>query len=142
MTTLHERFVNVLYALDETCNAAFGGKPIETISGTVGRAAEKGDVWAVRLAEPFVDWLMREPGHCRKAAAAEARRRAASDGAFGTREEAEQAAAMAAGAEGGVVCSCVCGRPDLVEMDDEELAATMKACKQCVVKVIPPGGRA
>jgi hypothetical protein len=75
--SLLDRLRNVAYAEDEAANAALGGKPTETLSGSVGRAAAAGDWWAVHVGEPLVNWLMGSATHCQDAAAAEARRRAA-----------------------------------------------------------------
>jgi hypothetical protein len=68
------RVLRVLIAIDETANTVFGGKPTETISGTVGRAAQAGSPWATRLAAPLVDALF-GAGHCWRQATAEALRR-------------------------------------------------------------------
>ena len=76
MAGLGKRLVNFLVGEDEAVNSLWGGSPRETISGTVGRAAGSGKWWATNLAQPFVNWLMRNPQHCQEAAADEARRRA------------------------------------------------------------------
>lgn len=57
-----------------------GGKPTETISGSVGRAAAAGDWWAVNVGQPLVNFIMRNPTHCQDAAAVEAKRREAEQG--------------------------------------------------------------
>lgn len=75
MTDLRDRVRNVAIGVDETANALVGGKPNETISGTVGRAAAAGDWWAVNVGQPLVNWLMNSPTHCQDTAAAEAKRR-------------------------------------------------------------------
>lgn len=75
--SLWTRIVGVFYAEDEAINAAAGGKPTETISGTIGRAAAKGAWWAKWFAQPLVNLIMRNPQHCQQAAAAEAARAAA-----------------------------------------------------------------
>lgn len=80
MPDLEQRAENVLVGLDETANAAFGGSPRETISGTVGRAAEEGEAWAEDVAEPLVDAIMRNPEHCQEQAAIEQERREAEAG--------------------------------------------------------------
>lgn len=70
-----DRLKNVAYAEDEAANAALGGLPRETLSGTIGRAAAAGDWWAIHVGQPLVNWLMSSPTHCQDAAAAEAKRR-------------------------------------------------------------------
>lgn len=70
---------NILLGLDETGNAALGGSPRETISGTVGRALQAGAWWAPYAAW-FVNLIMMNPQHCQQAAAIEAERRAADIG--------------------------------------------------------------
>lgn len=72
MPSVGKRVQNVLFGVDETVNAALGGSPRETISGTVGRAAKAGAPWAVWVAQPAVNLLMLNPQHCQQAAAAEA----------------------------------------------------------------------
>lgn len=80
MTGLKDRVRNVAIGVDETANALVGGKPNETISGTVGRAAQAGDWWALNVGQPLVNWLMGSPTHCQDTAAAEAKRREAEQG--------------------------------------------------------------
>lgn len=75
-----ERVRNVLFGVDETVNAALGGSPRETISGTVGRAAQAGAPWAKWLAQPVVNLVMLNSKHCQQAAANEASRRIADKG--------------------------------------------------------------
>ena len=50
----------ILIALDQLANALLGGMADETISARVHR---RGWLWLERA----IDWLMREPGHCRQA---------------------------------------------------------------------------
>lgn len=67
------RLINFLIGQDEALNAIGGGKPRETISGTVGRAVIEGAWWAW-IAAYAIDGLLGE-GHCARVAAAEAKRR-------------------------------------------------------------------
>ena len=80
MPDAEQRAENVLVGLDETVNAALGGSPRETISGTVGRAAEAGEAWAEDIAEPFVNAIMHNSQHCQEQAAIEQERREAEAG--------------------------------------------------------------
>lgn len=73
---LGERLLNFLYNDDRAINSLWGGRKNETISGTVGRAAWAGKWWAVYLAQPIVNFIMRNPHHCAEAAAYEAAQRA------------------------------------------------------------------
>lgn len=77
MAGIGKRLVNVLDAEDEAVNALWGGSPQETISGTVGRAAQAGKWWAVHIARPLINLIMCNPQHCQQIAAVEAARRAA-----------------------------------------------------------------
>lgn len=70
------RLLNFLLGEDEALNALGGGKPRETISGTVGRALPA--QWA-RLLAYGIDGLLGE-GHCARQAAKEQARRAAEAG--------------------------------------------------------------
>lgn len=72
------RLINFLLGQDESLNALGGGKPRETISGTVGRGVIDGKWWAPWLAYA-IDGLFGD-GHCARAAASEALRRAAEMG--------------------------------------------------------------
>lgn len=76
MSGVARRLFGFLVGLDEGVNALGGGEPRETLSGSIGRAAIAGKWWAVHLAQPAVNTLMRNPQHCQKAAADEALRRA------------------------------------------------------------------
>lgn len=69
------RLINVLVGLDEALNSLFGGKPTETVSGTVGRALMKlpPPAWAV-IASSIID-LAFGRGHCVFNAAVEQNRR-------------------------------------------------------------------
>lgn len=73
-----QRLINFLIGEDEALNALGGGKPRETISGTVGRAVIAGAWWAKPLAYG-VDGLLGE-GHCARQAAKEAALRSADKG--------------------------------------------------------------
>lgn len=78
---LGKRIVNVLYNLDRAVNSAWGGRRDESISGTVGRAAEAGKWWAVDIAQPVINAIMfLQPNHCQVAAADEGATRAALPG--------------------------------------------------------------
>jgi hypothetical protein len=72
------RLLNFLLGEDEALNALGGGKPRETISGTVGRADMGGKWWAFALAY-MIDGLLGE-GHCARQAAKEQARRDAEAG--------------------------------------------------------------
>jgi hypothetical protein len=75
---LYHWFVQVLVAIDILCGLiiampfyvimARGHCPNgeETMSSHVGRAAIAGEKWALDL-EPIINWLMRNPNHCREA---------------------------------------------------------------------------
>lgn len=54
----------ILIAIDQMLNAFLGGMADETISARVHR-----NDW--RRVERLIDWLMRDPGHCRRAYTAE-----------------------------------------------------------------------
>ncbi|HKT53689.1 MAG TPA: hypothetical protein VJP88_04515 [Caulobacteraceae bacterium] len=77
MPDIEERGLNIAVAVDELGNAIIGGKPRETISGTVGRAAEAGDWIAEHIEEPAINALMGNPEHCQEQAAIEEARRVA-----------------------------------------------------------------
>ena len=64
MTHLPDRVLNVLIGVDETANALLGGKPQETISGTIGRALLEPSppLWA-KASRALVDGIF-GPGHC------------------------------------------------------------------------------
>lgn len=75
MAGLGRRLVNFALGVDEAVNGLGGGKPRETISGTVGRAQGAGLWWA-----PAAVWIIEiqpwfGPGHCARQAAIEAERR-------------------------------------------------------------------
>lgn len=65
------RLLGFLIGEDEALNALGGGKPTQTISGTVGRAVIAGKWWGPLLAYG-IDGLFGE-GHCARVAAREAR---------------------------------------------------------------------
>lgn len=72
-----DRLFNFFYGLDIAVNGALGGRPFETLSGSIGRSAEAGDRWALVVAEPLVN-LCAHPwqrNHCRTCAAEEQTRR-------------------------------------------------------------------
>jgi hypothetical protein len=71
--SLLDRLLGVAIAEDEAANAALGGDPRETISGTIGRAWLAGARWA-RPARALVDVVFGK-GHCLTQAAKEAARR-------------------------------------------------------------------
>lgn len=81
MAGIGKRLLNSLDAEDEAVNSLFGGSPQETISGTVGRAAEAGKWWAIHVAQPIINLgafvVAGQRRHCQQIAAAEAARRAA-----------------------------------------------------------------
>ena len=70
------RVLNVLLALDQTANALLGGRPRETISGTVGRALTQfaPPLWA-KVAGCLIDGVLGKH-HCVQQARIEAIRRA------------------------------------------------------------------
>lgn len=71
------RIVNILIGIDETLNAVFGGRPRETVSGTIGRAYLRHEEWA-----PAAMWIVDHifgKGHCLKQANLESLRRALGD---------------------------------------------------------------
>ena len=75
MTHPVTRLLNAMIAVDQFLNAVLGGRPNETISGTIGRAcAEPKPPWWAKPAEGFVDWLFWK-GHCAETAVAEDARR-------------------------------------------------------------------
>lgn len=78
MTGAPDRLLNVAIAEDEAANAALGGRPRETLSGSIGRACGFGGgharAWGP-LARALVDGLFGR-GHCQRQAEKEARRRA------------------------------------------------------------------
>jgi hypothetical protein len=74
-----QRLIDFLIGEDEAFNALGGGKPRETISGTVGRAVLAGSWWA-KYAAYGIDGLLGE-GHCARVAASEALRRQRDGGA-------------------------------------------------------------
>ena len=79
MTHLTQRLISVATALDELVNAVFGGKPGETISGTIGRACEKfSPPWWAKPAR-FVTDAFFGKNHCADVAAKEALRRAVTE---------------------------------------------------------------
>lgn len=62
MTGLPQRLLNIAVAVDEVGNSILGGRPRETISGTVGRAYLSGSWWA-----PAAVWVVDGifgRGHC------------------------------------------------------------------------------
>lgn len=75
MPDLAERLENILTALDEVGNSLAGGKPRETISGTVGRACRSRLWWGpiLRAVIEAMPWFGR--GHCERQAATEQARR-------------------------------------------------------------------
>lgn len=86
-----QRIVQFFLGLDEAVNGLDGGSAKETISGTIGRAAAKGNWFAVWIAQPVVNFgayvvtlIVTGKGqvdHCQNAAAVEAKVRAATGGA-------------------------------------------------------------
>lgn len=70
MASLLDRLLNTAIAEDEALNALGGGKPQETISGTIGRGLLRGYWWA-KPARAVVDGIFGN-GHCAKQAAKEA----------------------------------------------------------------------
>lgn len=78
MTGVLESAINFGVAVDEAANAALGGRPRETLSGSIGRACGFGDghtrAWGP-LGRALVDGLFGR-GHCQRQAEKEARRRA------------------------------------------------------------------
>ena len=70
------RIINVLLGLDQTLNALLGGRPRETISGTVGRALSQFSppLWA-KVAGFLIDGVLGKH-HCIQQARIEAIRRA------------------------------------------------------------------
>lgn len=82
-----QRLFRVAVAEDEAANAAVGGDFRETLSGSIGRAAEAGKPWAVKVAQPVVNALAfavtrivtgtGQTQHCQGQAAKEAAMRAA-----------------------------------------------------------------
>ena len=79
MTHLPNRVLNVLIGIDETVNSLIGGRPRETISGTIGRALMQQPVpaWA-KVARVIVDGIFGQ-GHCLWNGHAELDRRKALD---------------------------------------------------------------
>lgn len=73
-----QRLVKFALGQDEAVNGLAGGKPRETISGTVGRAVLAGEWWAPAVAY-LIDGILGE-GHCARQAAREQRRRDAEMG--------------------------------------------------------------
>ena len=57
-----ERVKHIALAKDITCNNAFGGTIGKTVSWQVGRAADAGKPWAIKLAK-WIDNLFGE-NHC------------------------------------------------------------------------------
>ena len=70
------RIINVLLGIDQTVNALLGGRPRETISGTVGRALTQfaPPLWA-KVAGFLIDGVLGKH-HCIQQARIEAIRRA------------------------------------------------------------------
>jgi hypothetical protein len=75
---LRLRVYYFLYDLDVAVNQLGGGRDGETISGTIGRAVQRGERWAPFVAR-VVDWcayrLVRQTDHCKVAAGHEELRR-------------------------------------------------------------------
>lgn len=78
MAGFFKRLENVAMDEDYAANSAFGGKDTESISGTIGRAANKGQLWAKWFAQPVLDAVVSaitgQKNHCQVSAAAEAER--------------------------------------------------------------------
>ena len=72
MASLLERLLNVAVAEDEAINAAGGGSPRQTLSGTIGRGLQRGYWWAPP-ARAVVDGIFGQ-GHCARTAESEAQR--------------------------------------------------------------------
>lgn len=73
MPSLLDRLLNIATAGDEVVNAVVGGKPRETISGSVARAFKARKWWAP-LVMAVIDAVYGK-GHCLAQAAIEAVRR-------------------------------------------------------------------
>jgi len=75
MTHLPQRLLNVLLGLDETLNTLLGGRPRETVSGTIGRAASGlRPPWWAKAAAWVVDGVLGQH-HCAMQAIYEQQRR-------------------------------------------------------------------
>ena len=75
MTIPSKRLLNIALGLDESLNAVFGGRPQESVSGTIGRALLAKAWWA-----PAAAWIVNGllgPTHCQTAATVENARREA-----------------------------------------------------------------
>jgi hypothetical protein len=72
MASLFDRLKLFATEQDEALNALGGGRRGQTLSGTIGRAAQDGKWWAAKVALPLVNVLMHDPTHCQQAAADEA----------------------------------------------------------------------
>ena len=70
MAGLGKRLLGFLVGEDEALNALGGGKPTQTISGTIGRGLQRGYWWAAP-ARVVVDGVFGQ-GHCLGEAAKEA----------------------------------------------------------------------
>lgn len=66
VSAFRKYLINVLLGLDETGNALAGGDGEETISSRVGKAQRAGKWWAVHIAAPFINWLLKNPNHCKE----------------------------------------------------------------------------
>lgn len=76
MSSYLHRLINGLVGIDETANALGGGKPTQTISGTVGRACGaaggKPHWWGPVLRDLIDGMPWFGPGHCENQAIKEA----------------------------------------------------------------------
>ena len=70
MADLKKRALGFLIGIDEAFNAAGGGEPTQTISGTIGRGLQRGYWWAP-AARKVVDAIFGQ-GHCVNQAVKEA----------------------------------------------------------------------
>lgn len=64
---------NVALGLDLFASAVLGGIPGETLSGRAGTAQREGKLRG-RIFAPIIDFLMRNPNHCREAILGDERR--------------------------------------------------------------------
>jgi hypothetical protein len=65
--SLWSRVFNFLCEEDKALNELGGGRRGMTLSGTVGREANKGKWWAIHIAAPILDFLFGKD-HCKNAA--------------------------------------------------------------------------
>ena len=60
-------FFNFALMLSQVLSVLLGGDPDESVSCRTGKASKAGKWWFVKVQEPFINWLFRDPKHCRKA---------------------------------------------------------------------------